>query len=232
MKAPKFSKLALDSLIIFACLAIPAFAQRGGGFHGGGGSFGGRGGFRSGASAPPRMGGGYSGRMSSAPAPRVDPMHGLAAAAIVCTPVRPTETSELRILSLRLVALQTASGLRLVVPPYLVGPRFLRRRLEARRIRDGAGRCPAEIGPPPRARRGLREASQDKEATFGRIGRWRGTSFLGLRLYLTFADHLPTPSPEAPGFGRTRLFPQLPGSRPGLRMAIGFFQVCRSRITF
>src|ERR1019366_1599514 len=83
MKAPKFSKLALGAVIIFACLAIPAFAQRGGGSHGGGGggfhggggggfrggggSFGGRGGFRSGASVPLRMGGGYSGRMSSAP---------------------------------------------------------------------------------------------------------------------------------------------------------------------
>jgi hypothetical protein len=89
------------------------------------------------------------------PAPRVDPTHVLAAAAIVCTPVRPTETSELRILSLRLVALQTASGIRLVVPPYLVGPRFLHRRLEARRIRDVAGRYSAEIGQPPRARRGL-----------------------------------------------------------------------------
>ena len=82
MKTPMFSKLALGTLIIFACSAIPAFAQRGGGSHGGGGgfhggggggfhgrggSFGGGGGFRSGASAPPRMGGGYSGRMSSAP---------------------------------------------------------------------------------------------------------------------------------------------------------------------
>src|ERR1035441_4175702 len=37
MKAPKFSKLALGAVIIFACLAIPAFAQRGGGSHGGGG---------------------------------------------------------------------------------------------------------------------------------------------------------------------------------------------------
>lgn len=83
MKIPKSSKLALGTFIIFACSAIPAFAQRGGGSHGGGGggfhggggggfhgrggSFGGGGGFRSGASAPPRMGGGASGRMPSAP---------------------------------------------------------------------------------------------------------------------------------------------------------------------
>src|ERR1700690_4444483 len=59
MKIPKFSKLALGTLIIFACSAIPAFAQRGGGSHGGGGGGfhgGGGGGFRGGSG-----GGGFRG---------------------------------------------------------------------------------------------------------------------------------------------------------------------------
>ena len=83
MKTHTFSTLVSTTILMFACAAIPAFANHGGGggggsrgggggFHGGGGgfrsgggSFGG-GGFRSGASSPPVAG--YSRGYSSAPA--------------------------------------------------------------------------------------------------------------------------------------------------------------------
>jgi hypothetical protein len=83
MSRPTFSKFTFSLAILFACTAIPAFAQRGGGgshggggggFHGGGGGgFHGSGGggshasggsqggsYHSGISSPPRMGAGYS----------------------------------------------------------------------------------------------------------------------------------------------------------------------------
>jgi hypothetical protein len=93
MSQPRYTKFTFSMAILFACTAIPAFAQRGGGgshggggggFHGGGGGGGGfhgggsggfrmsggagGGGFRSGPSSPPRMGAGYSRSMPSAPA--------------------------------------------------------------------------------------------------------------------------------------------------------------------
>lgn len=63
MHKPAFFKFALPITILFACSAIPAFAQRGGGSHGGGGGgFHGGGGFsggsRGGSFSAPRMGGG------------------------------------------------------------------------------------------------------------------------------------------------------------------------------
>ena len=92
MSQPRYSKFTFSMAILFACTAIPAFAQRGGGgshggggggFHGGGGVGGGfhggggggshmsggarGGGFRSGPSSPPRMGAGYSRSMPSVP---------------------------------------------------------------------------------------------------------------------------------------------------------------------
>jgi hypothetical protein len=82
MNKPALFKFVLPITILFACSAIPAFAQRGGGSHGGGGggfhggggggfhSGGGgfSGGFRGGSSSAPRMGGGgYSRPAPSAP---------------------------------------------------------------------------------------------------------------------------------------------------------------------
>jgi hypothetical protein len=77
MSQPRFSKLALPITILFICATIPAFAQHGGGGHGGGGSHGGGGGFHgggggmrgggSGMSSAPRSGGGYSSGMRGGP---------------------------------------------------------------------------------------------------------------------------------------------------------------------
>jgi hypothetical protein len=101
MTPSRFTKFTFSTVFLFACTAIPALAQRGGGgggshggggggfhgggggsFHGGGGGFHGGGGagggfrtgggfqgggFRSGGSSSPRMGGGYSRSMPSAP---------------------------------------------------------------------------------------------------------------------------------------------------------------------
>ena len=95
MTPSRFRKFTFSMAILFACTAIPAFAQRGGGspgggfhggggggfhgggggFHGGGGGAGGShmgggspgGGFRSAPSSPTRMGGGYSRSMPSTP---------------------------------------------------------------------------------------------------------------------------------------------------------------------
>jgi hypothetical protein len=68
---------AIGISIVFVCATIPAFAQRGGGSHGGGFHGGGGGGFHggggssrgggSGVSAAPRTGGGYSRGVTSAP---------------------------------------------------------------------------------------------------------------------------------------------------------------------
>jgi hypothetical protein len=75
MYKPALLKFALPITILFACSVIPAFAQRGGGSHGGGGggSHGGGGGFSGGSrggsfSAPRTGGGGYSRPAPSAPA--------------------------------------------------------------------------------------------------------------------------------------------------------------------
>ncbi len=74
MYKPALLKFALPITILFACSVVPAFAQRGGGSHGGGGGgfHGGGGGFsggsRGGSSSAPRMGGGgYSRPAPSAP---------------------------------------------------------------------------------------------------------------------------------------------------------------------
>jgi hypothetical protein len=72
MNKPALFKFLVPITILFACSVIPAFAQRGGGSHGGGGGGfhgGGGGGFRGGSSSAPRMGGGgYSRPAPSAPA--------------------------------------------------------------------------------------------------------------------------------------------------------------------
>ncbi len=73
MKARTFSKLASATIVIFACAAIPAFANHGGGgSHGGGGGFhgggGGGGSYRGGGSSVPRASGNYSRGASSPPA--------------------------------------------------------------------------------------------------------------------------------------------------------------------
>jgi hypothetical protein len=72
-----FSKFTFSIIILFICSTNPAFAQHGGGGHGGGGSHGGGGGFHgggggmrgggSGMSAAPRSSGGYAGGARSAP---------------------------------------------------------------------------------------------------------------------------------------------------------------------
>jgi hypothetical protein len=91
MTPSQYKKFVFSAAILLACAAIPAFAQRGGGFHGGGGGGfhgGGGGGFHGGGSggggfhtgggsggggfhsvpsSPPRMGGGYSRSMPSVP---------------------------------------------------------------------------------------------------------------------------------------------------------------------
>src|SRR5260370_18763566 len=97
MTPSRFRKFTFSMAILFACTAIPAFAQRGGGspgggihggggggFHGGGGGFHGGGGgaggshmgggspggaFRSAPSSPTRIGGGFSRSCPNPPPP-------------------------------------------------------------------------------------------------------------------------------------------------------------------
>lgn len=71
MKAHTLSKFTIPTIFAFVCVAIPAFANHGGGgggAHGGSGGFHGGGGFRGGVSSAPRASGGYSRGASSAPA--------------------------------------------------------------------------------------------------------------------------------------------------------------------
>jgi hypothetical protein len=79
MFRPGFSKFTFSLAILFVYATIPAFAQHGGGGHGGGGSHGGGGAFHgggggmrgggSGMASAPRSGGGYAGGARSAPPP-------------------------------------------------------------------------------------------------------------------------------------------------------------------
>ncbi len=80
MFRPGFSKFTFSITILFVCATIPAFAQHGGGGHGGGGSHGGGGGFHgggggsrgggSGMSSAPRSGGGIIFARSAGSAPQ------------------------------------------------------------------------------------------------------------------------------------------------------------------
>ena len=115
-----------------------------------------------------------------------------------------------------------AIGIRLAAHPRAAAAQHLNRRPEAPPARAGGGRFLAGIEPHLVVQRG---ASPDKATTSGKTPRRRTTWFPHLTRSLMFMAQLEILSPEIPGFGRARHFPQVPGSLAILHLVIALFRV-------
>jgi len=120
-----------------------------------------------------------------------------------------------------------AIGIRLVAVPPVAAAHRLNPRPEAPPTRVEAGKFSAGIDPHPLVQPG---ASPVKATTFGKTRRRRTTWFPPLTRSLMFMAQWEILSPEIPGFGRARRFPQVPGSPAVPRLAIELFQVHNFRI--